>query len=121
MQVRPYFQYPVQLGAGQSLFLQAKAGSVLLGTSGRLVLSGAPVWLGEQVFRPRLLLEPGQQHVIGQNGWITLTASPHAEAACLVSLRSAPSPLHRLGEVAGRLFRRLPDIKKLTGAGSLSA
>ncbi|MES2360994.1 MAG: hypothetical protein V4646_04255 [Pseudomonadota bacterium] len=124
MQVRPYRQYPVRLGAGQSLFLQAKAGSVLAGTSGRLVLSGAPIWLGEQVFRSRLQLEPGQAHVIAQDGWITLTASPHGEAVCQVILQDSPAlvhTLHRLGEAAGKLLGRLPGIKRLTGVGSLSS
>ena len=116
MQVPPDFQHPVQLGAGESLFLWSKAGISLLSTSGSLVVTGTPLWLGEQVFRARTPLEPGQVHLIEQDGWITLTAGPQGEAVCLVSPKGRPSPMRALGKAGKQLLRCFPGIARIAGS-----
>jgi hypothetical protein len=80
----PYTSRRLELDAGESLFFHSKAGSALIGTSGTLLVTGAPRWLGEQVFRDAAALEPGQSHTIAQDGWITVTAQ-HSGAACIVN------------------------------------
>lgn len=51
------------LDAGESLFFHSKAGSALIGTSGTLLVTGAPRWLGEQVVCSDAVLEPGKSVV----------------------------------------------------------
>ncbi len=114
MQV-PDFQHPVQLGAGESLVFQTKAGSALISTSGSLIVTGTPLWLGEQVFRTRMRLEPGQVHLIEQDGWITLTASPQGKAVCLVSPKGRPLLIRALGKAGKQLLSRFPGIARIAG------
>ena len=120
-EVTPNPPQAVQLGAGESLLFWTKAGISLLSNSGSLVVTGTPLWLGEQVFRARTPLEPGQVHLIEQDGWITLTAGPQGEAVCLVIPKSRPSLMRALGKVGkvgkvGKQFlRRLPGIAKVAG------
>jgi hypothetical protein len=69
--------------------LQAPAGSTLVSSSGRLLLTAAPRWLGEQVCRVRTPLEPGQAHAVEHDGWITLTAGPQGAEVCLLPGRKS--------------------------------
>ncbi len=47
----------LELDAGESLFFHSKAGSALISTSGTLLVTGAPRWLGEQVVCHDAVLE----------------------------------------------------------------
>jgi hypothetical protein len=74
----------LELDAGESLFFHSKAGSALISTSGTLLVTGAPRWLGEQVVcHATRCWRPGQAHTVNQDGWITVTAQ-HGGAACIV-------------------------------------
>lgn len=108
MQTPPDPQTTIQLGAGESRLLQVTAGSTLIHSSGTLTVTGTPLWLGELVFSPCTRLEPGQVHVIGQDGWITLKAGPRTEAVCLISQKQALSQVWR--EAARRLLKRYLQI-----------
>ncbi|WP_431096046.1 hypothetical protein [Polaromonas aquatica] len=92
----------LQLDAGESLFFHTKAGSALISTSGTLLVTGTPRWLGEQVFRASTALEPGQSHTVVQSGWITVTAQ-HGGAACVLDTAWAKAP-GRTGNVLLRYF-----------------
>jgi hypothetical protein len=94
MQHRPASRH-LELDAGESLFFHSEAGSALISTSGTLLVTGAPRWLGEQVFRDAAALAPGQSHTIAHDGWITVTAQ-HGGAACMVSQPSRASRLQSL-------------------------
>lgn len=83
----------LQLDAGESLFFHTKAGSALISTSGTLLVTGTPRWLGEQVFRASVPLEVGQSHTVAQAGWITVTAQ-HGGAACVLTQTPAKAPAH---------------------------
>jgi len=122
MKAHPDRQYPVQLGAGETLLFHTRAGSSLISTSGSLVVTGTPLWLGEQVFRTRVRLEPGQAHLIEQDGWITLTAGSHGKAACLVRPEAGPpSLMGALGKAGKELLRRFPGIARIAGTRFRSA
>lgn len=101
-------QTTIQLGAGESRLLQVTAGSTLIHSSGALTVTGTPLWLGELVFSPCTRLEPGQVHVIGQDGWITLKAGPRTEAVCLIYPKQALSQVWR--EAARTLLKRYLQI-----------
>jgi hypothetical protein len=92
----------LHLDAGESLFFHTKAGSALISTSGTLLVTGTPRWLGEQVFRASTALEPGQSHTVTQTGWITVTAQ-HGGAACVLDTASAKAP-SRAGNALVRYF-----------------
>lgn len=115
MQVHPKPLQALQLGAGESLFFWARAGISLTSTSGSLIVTGTPLWLGEQVFRARTPLEPGVVHLIEQDGWITLTASPQGKAVCLVSPKGPPSLMRALGRAGRQLLRCFPGIARIAG------
>jgi hypothetical protein len=110
MQHRPALRH-LELDAGESLFFHSKAGSALISTSGTLLVTGAPRWLGEQMFRDAAALEPGQSHAVAEDGWITVTAQ-HGGAACLVS-QPARVPLpQKLAAAAQEWLGRLSGITR---------
>jgi hypothetical protein len=111
MPYRPASRH-LELDPGESLFFHSKAGSALISTSGTLLVTGAPRWLGEQVFRDATALESGQSHTIARDGWITVTAQ-HGGAACVVSQPSRGPRLARLAS-AGRHW--LSDLWAITQA-----
>lgn len=111
MQNRPASR-PFELGAGESLFFHSKAGSALISTSGTLLVTGAPRWLGDQVFHAAAALESGQSHTIARDGWITVTAQ-HGGAACIVHQPSRRPRLQRLA-AAGKHW--LSDLWAITQA-----
>lgn len=92
----------LRLDAGESLFFHTQAGSALISTSGTLLVTGTPRWLGEQVFRASTALEPGQSHTVTQTGWITVTAQ-HGGAACVLNPAPAKAPGHT-GKLLLRYF-----------------
>jgi hypothetical protein len=107
----PYASRRLELDAGESLFFHSKAGSALISTSGTLLVTGAPRWLGEQVFRDAAALAPGQSHTIAQDGWITVTAQ-HGGAACIVS-QPARVPLREaLAAAAQKVLGRFAGIPR---------
>jgi hypothetical protein len=112
----PDLQNFFQLGAGESRLLQAKAGSTLISSAGDLSVTGAPLWLGEQVFRSRTKLAPGQRYLIEQGGWITLTAGPQGAAVGLVCPQQTLSLVCVLREAGRRLFTP-PYLRILRIAG----
>lgn len=99
----------LELDAGESLFFHSKAGSALISTSGTLLVTGAPRWLGEQVFRDAAALELGQSHVVTEDGWVTVTAQ-HGGAACLVSQPARVPLRQRLAAAAQQWLGRLSGI-----------
>lgn len=99
----------LELDAGESLFFHSKAGSALVSTSGTLLVTGAPRWLGEQVFRDAAALEPGQSHTVTDDGWITVTAR-HGGAACLVSQPARAPLLQKLAAATQKWLGRLSAI-----------
>ncbi|MDW5443492.1 hypothetical protein [Polaromonas sp. SM01] len=113
----PDLQTFVQLGAGESRLLQAKAGTCLASSAGALSVTGAPLWLGEQVFRSRTrLAPPGQPYLIEQDGWITLTAGPQGDTVGLMCPQQTLSLVCVLREAGRRLFTP-PYIRILRIAG----
>ena len=98
MQHRPASRH-LELDAGESLFFHSKAGSALISTSGTLLVTGAPRWLGEQVFCDAAALESGQSHTVAHDGWIRVTAQ-HGGAACIVNQPSRTPLLQRLAMTA---------------------
>ncbi|MEO7885534.1 MAG: hypothetical protein ABI893_00060 [Polaromonas sp.] len=97
----------LHLAAGESLFFHTKAGSALISTSGTLLVTSAPRWLSEQVFRASTVLESGQSHTITQDGWITVTAQ-HGGAACQVNPAAGKAP----GKAGNRLLRYFSSIAR---------
>ena len=106
MQQHPDPQIPLQLGAGESRLFRAKAGSFLISGASALIVTGTPLWLGEQVFRSRIQLAPGQRYLIEQDGWLTLTAGPQGGAVGLVCPKPALSLVCVLREAGGRFLKR---------------
>jgi hypothetical protein len=101
----------LDLDAGESLFFHSKAGSALISTSGTLLVTGAPRWLGEQLICSDAVLEAGQAHTVNQNGWITVTAQ-HGGAACIVN-QPVPVPLREtLASAGAKFFRSLSGITR---------
>jgi hypothetical protein len=107
---RPAFRH-LDLDAGESLFFHSKAGSALISTSGTLLVTGAPRWLGEQVVCSDAVLQAGQAHSVTQNGWITVTAQ-HGGAACIVSQPGRAPLLDALASAGKRFFSRLSGITR---------
>ena len=99
------------LAAGESLFFHSKAGSALISTSGTLLVTGAPRWLGEQLVCSDAVLEAGQSHSISQNGWITVTAQ-HGGAACIVSQPARAPQWEALVAAAGAFLGRFAGITR---------
>ena len=60
MQARPDRDAAIQLSAGESLFVYLKAGTTITSTAGGLKLTGAPRWLGGQVFYAQATLAEGE-------------------------------------------------------------
>lgn len=108
-----HYQRLVQLEASESLFFQTRSGTSLISTSGSLLVTGTPGWLGEQVFRTRMPLEPGQMHAVEQDGWVTLTAGPHGQAACLVSLEGRPTLMGALRQTGKALLKSSSGIARI--------
>ncbi|MFI5444885.1 hypothetical protein [Polaromonas sp. UC242_47] len=108
-------QTSLQLGAGESRLLQAKAGTCLISSAGALIVTGEPLWLGEQVFRPRTRLAPGQRHLIAQDGWLTLTAGPQGAAVGLVCPRQTLSLLRGLYQMGRKFVARYPRFAGISG------
>ena len=101
----------LELDAGESLFFHSKAGSALISTSGTLLVTGAPRWLGEQVVCHDAVLKAGQAHTVNQDGWITVTAQ-HGGAACIVS-QPARVPLREaLAAASKKWLSRLSGITR---------
>lgn len=97
----------LHLDAGESLFFHTQAGSALISTSGTLLVTGTPRWLGEQVFRDSMPLEAGQSHTVAQTGWITVTAQ-HGGAACVLNQAPAKAP----GQTGSVLLRYFSGVVK---------
>lgn len=95
----------LELDPGESLFFHSKAGSALISTSGTLLVTGAPRWLGEQIVCSSAVLEPGQAHTLQQSGWITVTAQ-HGGAVCVVAPKSRARPWAALVSACAALFGR---------------
>jgi len=111
----PYRPAPrrLELDPGESLFFHSKAGSALISTSGTLLVTGAPRWLGEQVFRDAAALEAGQSHTVAEDGWVTVTAQ-HGGAACILNPAAGLSLQQRLTEAAKKWLGRLSAITQAT-------
>lgn len=75
MQARPDRDAAIQLSAGESLFVYLKAGTTITSTAGGLKLTGAPRWLGGQVFRAQATLAEGEAWLPEHSGWVMLTAT----------------------------------------------
>lgn len=101
----------LDLDAGESLFFHSKAGSALISTSGTLLVTGAPRWLGEQVVCSDAVLEAGQSHTVHQDGWITVTAQ-HGGAACILSQPARAPQWEALVSAATTFFSRLAGIAR---------
>lgn len=99
------------LDAGESLFFHSKAGSALISSSGTLLVTGAPRWLGEQVVCSDAVLEAGQSHTVNQDGWITVTAQ-HGGAACIVSQPARAPRWEALLSASMALFTRFAGITR---------
>lgn len=84
----PFDSQHLHLAAGESLLFHTKAGCTLISTSGTLLVTSAPHWLSQQLFRTSTAMESGQSHTIAENGWITVTAQ-HGGAACQVTQATA--------------------------------
>ena len=108
MRYRPASRH-LDLDAGESLFFHSKAGSALISTSGTLLVTGAPRWLGEQVVCSGAVLEAGQSHTVNHNGWITVTAQ-HGGAACIVSQPASAPLLEALVSAGRKAFGRFAEI-----------
>lgn len=100
----------LELDPGESLFFHSKAGSALISTSGTLLVTGAPRWLGEQVLCSSAVLESGQAHTIHQNGWITVTAQ-HGGAVCVVSQKRPVSSWEALVSACAGILGRYRSAK----------
>jgi len=107
----PYRPAPrrLELDPGESLFFHSKAGSALISTSGTLLVTGAPRWLGEQVIREATALEAGQSHTVAEDGWVTVTAQ-HGGAACILNPAARVPLPQRLAEAAKKWLGRLSAI-----------
>lgn len=101
----------LELDPGESLFFHSKAGSALISTSGTLLVTGAPRWLGEQVVCSSAVLESGQAHTIHQDGWVTVTAQHHS-AVCVVSQTARPSLWEVLVSAGAKLSGRFSGITR---------
>jgi len=99
----------LELDPGESLFFHSKAGSALISTSGTLLVTGAPRWLGEQVIRDAAALEAGQSHTVAEDGWVTVTAQ-HGGAACILNPAARMPLAQRLTDAGRKWFGRLSAI-----------
>lgn len=108
-------QTSLQLGAGESRLLQAKAGTCLISSAGALSVTGAPLWLGEQIFRPNTRLAPGQRYLITQDGWLTLTAGAQGAAVGLVCPKPALSLWCGLYQMGKKFVARYPRFAGIAG------
>jgi hypothetical protein len=89
MQARPDREAAIQLKDGESLFVYLRAGTTVASTAGQLHLTGAPRWLGEQVFRTQATLAEGEALQLEESGWITLIA---ARGGSTVNICRAEAP-----------------------------
>lgn len=99
------------LDPGESLFFHSKAGSALISTSGTLLVTGAPRWLGEQLVCSSAVLESGQAHTIHQNGWVTITAQ-HGGAVCVVNQEDRARSWEALTKACAKVFKRLSGVTR---------
>lgn len=60
--------------AGQTLRLSMAAGTVLVARAGRLRVRESPRWLGERMVVVGQDLADGQAHVVGDAGWVEVSA-----------------------------------------------
>lgn len=65
----------LHIAARQVQALHLPAGTQLLLQKGRLQLTEAPRWLGDQLLQLRLPLRAGQCHALGAGGWVQLLAT----------------------------------------------
>lgn len=73
---------PIHLHAGQCHHAHLPAGTRLIVCSGRLRVTDAPRWLGEQVFQLHRTLDEGEVLHLDPGGWVTLSADADASFAC---------------------------------------
>lgn len=64
-----------EIHAGESLFIDLAAGVRLTVATGRLRVTGAPRWLGGQVFSVQTTLVKGEVWLLEESGWVTLAAT----------------------------------------------
>lgn len=97
------------LQRGQTLHLHAGQAAAIVIAGGRLSLTQAPQWLGEQLLSSSIALTEGQAHAIDDGGWISLTALAPAEIIALPRRRRMPAWLELPRHMAAALglWRRL--------------
>lgn len=83
MQAHPAITHTTRLARGQSLHLQACAGTRIVAASGSIEVCEPPTCLGERMVVQRFALRDGEQYLVLQRGWISIQAQEPAELLCV--------------------------------------
>lgn len=73
---------PIRLRGGQRHHAHLPAGTLIIACAGRLSVTDAPRWLGDQVFQVHHRLAEGDVLRIEAGGWIAVSADGDASFVC---------------------------------------
>ena len=73
----------VHVGAGESQWLRAEAGMIIVGTAGRFVVIKAPRWMADGSWRDHVSVDAGQAHTVESAGWVQISSATGAEMICM--------------------------------------
>jgi len=73
----------MHLGAGESQWLRAEAGTVFVGTSGHFVVVESPRWMADASWRERVSVDAGQAHTVESAGWVQVSSDTGAQMICM--------------------------------------
>jgi hypothetical protein len=95
----------MQLGAGESQWIRAEAGTVFVGTGGSFIVVEAPRWMADASWRDRVSVDAGQAHTVESAGWVQISSATGAEMVCMQPGKIA-APRTWLSDVRRLLARR---------------
>lgn len=80
----------IYLRSGQTLCLHARTKMHFIVTRGKVSITEAPIWLGDQFLEQKTVLRDGDLCVVQRGGWMTIQACEtygFAEMTCIESCR----------------------------------
>lgn len=73
----------MHLSRGESQWLRAEAGTMLIGIGGRFVVAEGPRWMADASWRTNASVDAGQAHTVESAGWVQISSAAGAQMLCM--------------------------------------